>query len=272
LDKKQKIMRRLFVFLAFIALAGSIVFFSCQKNVSNDGKARLQVFLTDDPGDYEAVFIDVQDVMINVTDDTSSGWQSLDGVNAGVYDLLTLINDDDTLLADALIPTGNVSQIRLVLGTENYVKLEGDPTLIKLETPSAQQSGLKLNIHMDVLEGVLYKLIMDFDVNKSIVKTGNGKYMLKPVIRTTLEAVGGSIRGVVMPDTVQTTVYAVQGPDTITSTFTGTNGGYLIKGLAAGSYDLHYNPSNNTYMDSIRTGIIVNTGQVTVVDTTWLHQ
>ena len=115
-------------------------------------------------------------------------------------------------------------------------------------------------------------MLLDFDVNKSIVKTGNGKYMLKPVIRTTLEAVGGSIRGIVMPDTVQTTVYAVQGPDTITSTFTGSNGGYLIKGLAAGSYDLHYNPSNNTYMDSIRTGIIVNTGQVTVVDTTWLHQ
>ena len=264
-------MKRVFFFLGFIALAASIVFFSCQKEASN-GKARLQVFLTDDPGDYEAVYIDVKDVMINVTNDTSSGWQSLGGVSAGVYDLLKLINDDDTLLADALISTGRVQQIRLVLGTENYVKLEGDPTLIKLETPSAQQSGLKLNIHMDVVEGVLYKLVMDFDVNKSIHKTGNGKYMLKPVIRTTLEAVGGSIKGVVMPDTLQTTVYAVQGPDTITSTFTGSNGGYLIKGLAAGSYDLHFNPSNNTFNDSTRTGIIVNTGQVTVVDTMWLHQ
>jgi len=75
-----------------------------------------------------------------------------------------------------------------------------------------------------------------------------------------------------MPETFQSSVYAVQGPDTIASTFTGSNGGYLIKGLAAGSYDVHYHPSDATYKDSIRTGIIVNTGQVTVIDTTFLHQ
>src|SRR5688572_17152864 len=159
-------MRKVLFFSALIALVTSIAFFSCQKNENGEGTARLQVYLTDDPGDYEAVYIDVKDVMINLTTDTSSGWQSLGGVNAAVYDLLKLVNDDDTLLADAVIATGRIEQIRLVLGTENYVKLEGDPNLIKLETPSAQQSGLKLNIHMDVVDGVLYKMSLDFDVAK----------------------------------------------------------------------------------------------------------
>ncbi len=250
----------------------SLVFITCQKESGVKNKARLMVYLTDDPGDYESVFIDVQDIKINLTGDSTEGWQSLQGVHAGVYDLMKLVNDDDTLLADAEIPSGRLHQLRLILGTENYVKLEGSAQLIKLVTPSAQQSGLKLNIQQDVMDGILYTLILDFDASRSIVKTGNSKYILKPLIRTTMEAAGGSIKGVVMPDSIQTSVYAVQGPDTVAGTYAGNNGGYLIKGLPAGSYDLHYNPSDTTYMDSVRTGIQVMTGQVTMVDTTFLHQ
>lgn len=264
-------MKKILFLAVAVVLLTSIVFIACRKNAFNE-KPRLQVFLTDDPGDYDAVYIDIKNVMINVTGDSVSGWQSLNGVNAGVYDLLKLVNDNDTLLADALIPSGRLQQIRLVLGSENYVKLEGSPELIKLETPSAQQSGLKLNIHLDVVDGVLYKLILDFDVARSIVKTGNKKYILKPLIRTVLEAIGGSVKGVVMPKTFATIIYAVQSLDTIASTFTNTDGRYLIKGLGSGTYNIHYHPLDSLYKDSIRTGIIINTRQVTLIDTTVLHQ
>lgn len=267
-------MRKIFLFSAlFVSIASLPFVISCKKN-NNEGRgnARLQVYLTDAPGDYEAVYIDVKDVMINVTGDTINGWQSLSGVNAGVYDLLKLVNDDDTLLADALIPTGRLHQLRLVLGTENYVKIEGTPQLIKLETPSAQQSGLKLNIQQDVVDGILYTIVLDFDVARSIVKTGNSKYILKPLIRTVLNAVGGSIKGVVMPKDFPTAVFAINGIDTVASTFTATNGGYLIKGLPAGSYSVYYLPGDTTYQDSLRTGISVMFNAVTIVDTTTLHQ
>ena len=133
---KKQTMRRIYVVSAFILSVVSLtVLISCKKNGTGDGKARLQVYLTDDPGDYQAVYIDVKDVQINVTGDANNGWQSLQGVNAGVYDLLRLVNDEDTILADAEIPSGRLHQIRFVLGTENYVKLEGTTELIKLETP-----------------------------------------------------------------------------------------------------------------------------------------
>ncbi|HKB43413.1 MAG TPA: hypothetical protein VKC90_03455, partial [Chitinophagaceae bacterium] len=93
----------------------------------------------------------------------------------------------------------------------------------------------------------------------------------KPVIRTTLEAQGGSIRGFVLPDTVKTEVLAIQGPDTIASTFTASNGGYLIRALAAGSYSLSFIPNDTTFKNEIRNGISVTTGNVTVVDTVHLH-
>ncbi|HET9434827.1 MAG TPA: DUF4382 domain-containing protein, partial [Chitinophagaceae bacterium] len=209
---------------------------------------------------------------VNVTGDTDNGWQSLQGVNAGVYDLLRLVNDEDTILADAEIPSGRLHQIRLVLGTENYVKLEGTTDLIKLETPSAQQSGLKLNVQYDVTEERLYTILLDFDVARSIVNTGNNKYILKPTIRAILNAVGGSIKGVVMPKDFQTAVYAVQGVDTIATTFTGNTGGYMLRGLPVGTYGVFYKPSDVTYKDSLRTNIPVTLNTVTTVDTTFLHQ
>ena len=266
-------MRRILVASAFVvSLVSFFVLISCKKNNAGEGNARLQVYLTDDPGDYEAVYIDVKDVQINVTDNTDDGWQSLQSVKAGVYDLLKLVNDDDTLLADANIPSGRIHQLRLILGTENYVKVQGTTDMIKLETPSAQQSGLKLNIQMDVQDGILYTILLDFDVSKSIVKTGNGKYMLKPTIRTILNAVGGSVKGVVMPKDFQSKVCAIQGIDTIACTYTDATGGYLFKGLAAGTYNIYYNPSNILYKDSLRTGIGIQFNTVTKIDTTFLHQ
>lgn len=265
-------MRRIVASLFILSLVSTTIFIACKKNSTSDGTARLQVYLTDDPGDYEAVYIDIKDVQINVTGDTSNGWQSLQGVNAGTYDLLKLVNDEDTILADAEIPSGRLHQIRLVLGTENYVKLIGTNDLIKLETPSAQQSGLKLNIQYEVTNDRLYMIVLDFDVAKSIVKTGNSKYILKPAIRAILNAVGGTIKGVVMPKDFQTVVYAVQGVDTIATTYTGITGGYIIKGLPAGTYDVFYRPTNNTYKDSLRTGIAVMFNTTTKIDTTFLHQ
>src|SRR5687768_102895 len=103
----------------------AISFSSCSKKESgsSNGKARMQIYLTDDPAPYEAVIIDVQDIKINYSSDTASGWTSLSNVNRGSYDLLRLVNDKDTLLADAELNTGRVQQIRLVLGPDNFVKV-----------------------------------------------------------------------------------------------------------------------------------------------------
>ena len=264
-------MKRLFIPLCLLLAFASLVLLSCSKSgQATTGKARFQVYLTDDPGDYEEVLIDVQDIQINVTGTDDAGWQSLAGVNSGTYDLLKLVNDEDTLLADAEIPSGRLHQMRLILGTENYIKING--SLIKLNTPSAQQSGLKLNVQQVVTNGILYKIILDFDVAKSIVSTGGGSYNLKPVIRTVFESVGGSIRGWVDPGNLKTAISAIQGVDTIAGTFTGNDGGYIIKGLAQGSYSLYFNPSFTTYQDSLIPGINVVNQQVTVVDTMFLQQ
>lgn len=262
-------MKSNFLSTLSLCLLLAVLMYSCSSEGSMSERARLEVRLTDDPADYDAVLIDIKDVQINVTGDDNNGWQSLAGVKKGVYNLLDLVNDKDTLLVNADIPTGRLHQIRLVLGTNNSIVV--DSTTIPLETPSAMQSGLKLNVQHDVTGGILYTMLLDFDAARSIVTTGNGKYALKPVIRTLLNAVGGSIKGVVLPNTVLTSVYAIQGTDTLT-TFTDSTGGYFLKGVPAGTYSLTYFPADSAYKTQVKTGIAVTTGNVTVVDTVHLQK
>ncbi|MDB5252323.1 MAG: hypothetical protein JWP27_1492 [Flaviaesturariibacter sp.] len=245
-------------------------FIACSKSQSSDStsnKAHMQVYLTDDPGDYDAVFIDVQDVRVNYSSDTANGWVSLGNVNAGTYDILRLVNDRDTILGDADLNPGRIEQIRLVLGPNNYVMVGGQR--YTLQTPSAQQSGLKLNIHQDVSAGLMYKMTLDFDAGRSIVKTGNGSYILKPVIRTSLEAVGGGLKGFVLPSTVRTSVFAIRGTDTVAGTST-MNGAYAFRGITAGSYNLAFVPTDTAYHKQTKS-VTVSNNAVAVVDTVRLN-
>lgn len=259
---KSNLIPFLFVCLLFTFSLGA-----CSDKDSAE-KARLEVRLTDDPAAYDAVLIDIQDVQINVTGEDDKGWQSLAGVQKGIYNLLDLVNDKDTLLCNAEIPTGRLHQIRLVLGTNNSIVSNG--TIYQLETPSSMQSGLKLNVQHDVTGGILYTMLLDFDAGRSIVTSGGGKFILKPVIRTVLNAVGGSIKGAVTPATVVTAVYAINGTDTMTTFTDSATGGYLIKGVPAATYKLQYWPTDVTYQSQEKTGITVTTGNVTMVDTVHL--
>ncbi|MEO7264760.1 MAG: DUF4382 domain-containing protein [Ferruginibacter sp.] len=250
-------------------MLSSLFYISCQKS-ADDGSldsnsARLQVRLTDAPNpNLREVWVDIKEIRISYDDTTSV---LLAGAHPGVYNLFDLTNGRDTLLADAVIRPGRIGQIRLVLGSNNYV-ITNTGQRIALTTPSAQQSGLKINVNTQVSGGVLYRLILDFDAAQSVVKAGNsGNYILKPVIRLlSFVPSGGSARGIVVPDSLRTTVYAIQGLDTAASTTTDATGAYLIRDIAAGTYIFNYVP-----MDTIHTtktkNVTIILGQTAVVDT-----
>jgi hypothetical protein len=232
------------------------------------GNGRFEVYLTDAPGDYDSVFVDIQDIRVNFGTDSATGWQSLGDGARGPVNLLGLTAGNDTLLGAANLGTGRIRQIRLLLGSNNWVVVNGQR--YNLETPSAQQSGLKLNIDQTVAEGITYRLLLDFDAGRSIHQTGNGRYMLKPVLRASLQASGGGLRGFVLPGAATTAVYAIQGADTVAGTYTNA-GAWALSGLNAGSYNLSFVPNDSIYGTQTRSSIVVNTGSVTVVDTVRLQ-
>lgn len=220
--------------LSLIALL-FIGFASCSDDDSNnnEGTAKLAVRLTDAPGDYDAVFVDVEEVVIKYND----GDDVLLGINAGIYNLLELTAGVNVLLFNDEVPAGNISQIRLVLGENNTIVVDGQT--LPLATPSAQQSGLKIQINENLEPGILYEFMLDFDVDKSIVSQGNGEYSLKPVIRATTVAESGAISGTVIPIGSLTMVTAVNGLTEI-STYTNLQGEFLLSGVPDGVYTVTF--------------------------------
>ncbi len=238
----------------------SLIFIQCSDdNVKLTTPVKIR--LTDAPAQFDKVNIDIQGIQIHSSNDENSedGWIDMNLLNAGVYDLLEFNNGLDTLLVDQDMPSGTVSQMRLILGENNSVVIGG--ISYDLDTPSAQTSGLKFQIHDDFLAGIEYKLWIDFDAARSIVATGNGKYKLKPVIRTFNEATTGAISGSINPAEALPTIHAIMGLDTI-STIAEVNGNFLIKGLQAGTYKLDLMPIDG-YTEKEIEGVEVNNGTVT---------
>jgi len=264
---KQKRIGIVIPLLAVLALI--FIFNACKKTeTTSSGSSSLQIYLTDSPGDYQAVWIDIQKVMVKSSDDTSSnGWDTIPLLNPGKYNLLDLRNGKDTLLGGVDLPAGKISQIRLILGNSNELVLN-DGTTVDLKTPSGQESGIKLNVDADLMAGIPYALVLDFDAARSIVKAGNsGQYILKPVIRTFAKAAGGAIQGVVLPDSANARVFAISGTDTL-GAIPDTLGAYKFWGIAAGNYDLLFSADSTTgYMSDTKNDVSVTVGNTTIVDT-----
>lgn len=109
------------------------------------------------------------------------------------YNLLELTNCNWVELGLTTLGIGHYTQMRLYLGDEpddpiihpyaNYV-IDKDGNELELTVPSGYETGIKLIKGFDIGEGVLTKLLLDFDASESITVAGNSdKLLLKPTIK-----------------------------------------------------------------------------------------
>jgi hypothetical protein len=243
--------------IIFFAASIAICFGTACKKENAPGKVPYSIRMTDAPGPYSEVNIDLKAVEV-----TGPNNNVMLNVNAGVYNLLDFANGIDTLIATGSLNAGTVSQVRLILGANNTVKVNG--TLYPLKTPSAQQSGLKLQVHQTLEAGVAYSVLLDFDANLSVVDEGNGKYSLKPVVRTVQAAISGSIHGKVSP-VAAATITATSGANVYTAT-TDANGEFLFQGMAAGTYTVTVTPVAPFTASTIN-NVVVSIGSTTQMGT-----
>ena len=181
-----------------------------------------------------------------------------------IYNILDFVNGKDTLLVEDEIPAGYLSQIRLVLGERNTV-MRGD-LIHNLKTPSAQQSGLKLNVHEDIHPGMSYAYVLDFEAEKSIVTTGNEKHLLKPVIRVFTKAVSGTLEGVSWPPEAKAYISVISAEDTVGTSADIVTGEFMVRGLTEGTYDVDFESANG-FADTTLADVFIPAGQVTQLDT-----
>ena len=257
------------LFLVAILFA-TLSFVSCDNNGSNgENTSSIQLKLVDSEGEYEKVLVNIIDVQYN-RNDGDSGWISFEGFTLpntddplNRVDLTELVAGNTLVLTDQDLESGMLNQIRLILGEGNAIVLDGETAEIPLSTPSAMQSGLKLQLNTTLEPGFSYTFILDWDVQKSIVKAGtSGIYNLKPVIRVIAEVNSGTILGrvadseetetVLMP-VENATVYVYNATDItfltpLASTFTNDEGNFVLQGLPEGNYLLKIEKSDYTIL------------------------
>ncbi len=142
---------------------------------------------------YDHVYVTVDSVKVHQSasaGENDPGWYpiTLPSLPKRI-DLLELRNGLLEELGQTALPVGRYTQMRLVLSPNstslpyaNAVTPTGGAQAA-LTTPSAQQSGLKLNVDIEIEPGKLADFVLDFDACKSVVSAGNsGKFNLKPVI------------------------------------------------------------------------------------------
>lgn len=247
--------------LSILTVLISLFIFTACSTESGPGTGTLKVSLTDAPANFEKVNIEIRQVLVNkdgnAEDSLDSGWEPVmdDSI---VVNLLDYQNGAVLELGEVELEPGMYNQIRLMLGEGNKVVVDGET--YALTTPSAQQSGYKLNVNAEVQEGQVYELVIDFDVSQSIVVTGNNRYILKPVLRTVDLQEEASIAGTVLPLEAEPYVYAIAGEDTV-----GTNpdeeGNFTIIGLDEGTYNVWFDPTNEVYSDSLVENITIEDGE-----------
>lgn len=225
--------------IAIFTLTTTLFFAACDKKnddnpTNGSDKATVKMMLTDAPALYDAVWIDIREVKLHTE---TEGWIDIPVENPGIYNLLEFSNGVDVFLGSVDIPSGVISQVRLVLGDHNSVIV--DSVEYALTIPSGSTSGLKLNVHETVEAGYVYTFWLDFDAAQSIHTTGSGKYMLKPVIRMFTAPATGSIEGYVFPPIALPRVAVYNDNDTLMA-LPDSLGYYKIMGISAGSYSIEF--------------------------------
>lgn len=247
--------------------------------ISGTGVMRLS--LTDAPAcGYNEVNITVDKVRVHqssAADDGDGGWSEVVLNPPRRFDLLTLTNGVLAELGETPLPAGRYTQLRLVLVpnggatplANSVVPTGGTETA--LTTPSAQQSGLKFNVQMDVAPNQVADFVIDFDACKSVVRRGNsGQFNLKPVVSVIplLSDAGLRVVGYVDPAIAlgSTTVSLQQGGLPVKATVPEADGRFVLYPVPVGSYDLVISATGRA--TAVMTGVPVVASSHTTLNST----
>ncbi|WP_047195088.1 DUF4382 domain-containing protein [Caldimonas brevitalea] len=280
-------MRKLFKIGRLGAVATSALLAACGGGGSGTGSSgstadregTMRLALTDAPAcGYDEVNVSIERVEVHLSDSApegDQGWEKIVLSPAKRVNLLDLTNGALEELGSADLPAGTYRQIRLVLAANspgnpfaNSVVPTGGEE-VALDTPSAQQSGLKLKAQMDVAAGETADYVLDFDACKSVVRRGNsGRYNLKPVLSLLPGATGTTglaVHGYVSAGLAPTASVSLQQEGVVArATVPDAQGKFVLSPVPAGNYDLVITAEGR--VTAVMTGVPVSQASLTTVN------
>lgn len=241
---------------------------------AGSGSGTLQLSLTDAPAcGFDAVNVTITGLSVNQSATAVTGdgtWVDVP-VTAQKINLLNLQNGVLATLGKTPLAAGHYTQMRLMLAANSGNTLSNSvvPTgglETALDTPSAVQSGLKLNVDMTVAANQIADFVLDFNACRSVVTAGaSGKYLLKPVIAVTpnfLSGVSGTVAAAIEGGTgagtqilLETPGSSGTAPTVVRATAPDGSGNFVLAPVAPGTYDLVVASAGHATL--VVTGVVV---------------
>jgi hypothetical protein len=155
-------------------------------SVGGSNRGTLDVYMADAPPDSSITSVEVDISRIEAF--VGSNWQV---VSSGPqsYDLLDL-TENAARVASASLPVGNYTQLRFIV-TQARVTDSGGTHIATV--PNATTT---LSVDHSIQAGLTTSLLLDFNVDRSLVKVGPGNYVLNPVVPAVIRTEAGTITGV----------------------------------------------------------------------------
>lgn len=289
----------------FTVLVSIFLIFGCQKEVNEstvpEGQQRIRIRLSDSPVNFDAVNVDIRRVEVFVVpdscrsgrpgddddddddepgghhdddgdddDDNRCGvWDTLD-IRPGIYNLLTLSNGVDTILATGFTIAGEIKKLRLTLGTANSVVID---SVVYPLTLWNNHNRITIKIKGEDIEEITpgdLQLWLDFDAGRSIVRISNNRFVLKPYLRIWVPAQTAALKGKILPDRADAVVSAISNGDTLVA-FPNEDGRFKIRGLRGITADVFINATSNGYRDTTLFAVPLQRGRETDIGTIQLR-
>ncbi|MEY3186554.1 MAG: hypothetical protein RL675_378 [Bacteroidota bacterium] len=281
---------------ASLLVAFMLIFSGCTKNgIDASAGGKVAVYLTDGPGEFDAVFIDIQKVEVKI--DTSSAHKDNDDrckddddrddhqkrkddygewvdikFTPAVIDVLSLRNGVETKLGEANILTGTVRKIRITLGTQNSVVKNGVTSTLELRNETNNFLYVKLyDKHRERnANNSNVSVWVDFDVANSIYEK-DGKFYLKPVLRPFNNKNFGEVEGKVLPLEAKAVVRITNGAGFNGVALPNREGKFKLRGLESGTYTVTVE-GLAPYLDKVISNVVVTKGKETELGVITLTQ
>ncbi len=185
---------------------------------AESGLGTLQILATDPPEpDYTSIEVTIESIEVHkVVPGEPAQWMDIP-LGVSTFDLLSLVGVTETL-GSVETEAGRFTQIRI------YV----ESVIVNGEAATVPSGVIRVVRPFKVGEGLITTLELDFDGQNSVITTGRGSYIFKPVIhlRTEVSSPAGIGEDSTPPEIMITGVtegQVIVSPDTVTPEFNATD-------------------------------------------------
>ncbi len=186
------------ILIAALAFGIGAFMSSCDADVSSKGTASVGV--TDAAVDAE----NITGVYLKVNQIDAKGSAGIQTIaqfdEPKTFNVMDFQNGAKYDLGEGEIESGVYSELRLILAEGSYVKFK-DETTEPLDIPSGTTSGYKIKGDYQISANNETKLVIDIDLRKAFVLTGNGQYKLRPTARLSNDDNTATINGTMTGNT-----------------------------------------------------------------------